>query len=148
MRLDGIVGQVWRLSSSVLFTFTRIKIKEVKMIKFEQINQDIATLPETDQQLVIDFIEILKKRQVSQFSIKKSVELDNNSFIELEGDTQNEEFDDSIIGFFSGSPNLSSEKILDRRSFLKLPIAERQRILAEQAEAMVEHYQKDTSWQE
>lgn len=118
------------------------------MIKFEQINQDIATLPETDQQLVIDFIEILKKRQVSQFSIKKSVELDNNSFIELEGDTQNEEFDDSIIGFFSGSPNLSSEKILDRRSFLKLPIAERQRILAEQAEAMVEHYQKDTSWQE
>ncbi len=53
------------------------------MLKFEQINQDIATLPETDQQLVIDFIEILKKRQVSQSSIKKSVELDNNSFIEL-----------------------------------------------------------------
>ena len=38
--------------------------------------------------------------------------------------------------------------MLDRRAFLKLPIAERQRILAEQAEAMVEHYQKDTSWQE
>ena len=43
------------------------------MLKLEQINQDIATLPETDQQLVIDFIKILKKRQVSQSSIKKSV---------------------------------------------------------------------------
>lgn len=86
------------------------------MLKFEQINQDIATLPETDQQLVIDFIEILKKRQVSQSSIEQSLESKNNSF--------------------------------DRRAFLKLPIAERQRILSEQAEAMVEHYQKDTSWQE
>ena len=118
------------------------------MLKLEQINQDIATLPETDQQLVIDFIKILKKRQVSQSSIKKSVELGNNSFIETEKNIQNEELDDSIIGFFSGSPNVSSEKMLDRRAFLKLPIAERQRILAEQAEAMVEHYQKDTSWQE
>ena len=117
------------------------------MLKLEQINQDIATLPETDQQLVIDFIKILKKRQVSQSSIKKSVELGNNSFIETEKNIQNEELDDSIIGFFSGSPNVSSEKMLDRRAFLKLPIAERQRILAEQAEAMVEHYQKDTSWQ-
>ena len=118
------------------------------MLKFEQINQDIAMLPKTDQQLVIDFIEILKKRQVSQSSIKKSVGLDNNSFAEIEGDTQNEEFDDSIIGFFSGSSISSSEKMLDRRAFLKLPIAERQRILAEQAEAMVEHYEQDTSWQE
>lgn len=32
----------------------------------------------------------------------------------------------------------------DRRAFLQLPLEERRRILAQQAEAMVEHYQKDS----
>jgi hypothetical protein len=41
----------------------------------------------------------------------------------------------------------SSTKV-DRRAFLRLPIAERRQILAQQAEAMVEHYQQDLTWQE
>ncbi len=35
-----------------------------------------------------------------------------------------------------------------RREFIKLPIEERRRILAEQAEVMLSHYQEDTEWQE
>lgn len=31
---------------------------------------------------------------------------------------------------------------------MKLPLEERQRILAEQAELMLPHYQQDTEWQE
>lgn len=36
----------------------------------------------------------------------------------------------------------------DRRAFMQLPLAERRRILAQQAEAMVEHYEQDTEWRE
>ena len=35
-----------------------------------------------------------------------------------------------------------------RRAFMKLPIAERRRILAQQAEAMVAHYQQNQEWKE
>lgn len=35
-----------------------------------------------------------------------------------------------------------------RREFMKLPIEERRRILAEQAEVMLSHYQEDREWQE
>jgi hypothetical protein len=37
---------------------------------------------------------------------------------------------------------------IDRKSFLNLPIAERRRILEEQAEAALPHYQEDGEWQE
>ena len=43
------------------------------------------------------------------------------------------------------SQNLSLEQ---RLAFLKLPIAERKRILQSQAETMLAHYQKDSEWQE
>jgi hypothetical protein len=36
----------------------------------------------------------------------------------------------------------------DRRAFMQLSIEERRRILAQQAEAMVEHYQQDLTWQD
>jgi hypothetical protein len=36
----------------------------------------------------------------------------------------------------------------DRRAFMRLPIEERRRILAQQAEAMLEHYQQDLTWQD
>jgi hypothetical protein len=42
----------------------------------------------------------------------------------------------------------SSGQAVDRRAFMKLPIAERRRILAEQAEAMAEHYEQDSEWRE
>jgi uncharacterized protein YuzE len=38
--------------------------------------------------------------------------------------------------------------LCDRRAFLQLPLEERRRILAEQAQAMAHHYQQDTEWQE
>ncbi len=37
---------------------------------------------------------------------------------------------------------------INRREFMKLPLAERRRILAEQAELMLVHYQQDKEWQE
>lgn len=36
----------------------------------------------------------------------------------------------------------------ERRAFLKLPRAERRRILENQAEKLLEHYQQDSEWQE
>lgn len=36
--------------------------------------------------------------------------------------------------------------LVERRAFLKLPLAERRRILAEQAEAAAAHYEQDTEW--
>ena len=39
-------------------------------------------------------------------------------------------------------------KNIDRRAFMKLPMAERQKILAAQAEAMKEHYKQNTDWQD
>ena len=41
-----------------------------------------------------------------------------------------------------------SNVVIDRRTFMKLPMAERQIILAEQADEMVEHYQQDTEWRD
>ena len=38
--------------------------------------------------------------------------------------------------------------VSQRRDFLKLPIAERRRILAQQAVELSDHYQKDTEWRE
>ncbi|MDJ0728384.1 MAG: hypothetical protein QNJ33_00150 [Crocosphaera sp.] len=36
---------------------------------------------------------------------------------------------------------------IDRQSFLKLPIEERNRILAKQVAAIEEHYKTDSEWQ-
>ncbi len=36
----------------------------------------------------------------------------------------------------------------DRIAFLKLPLSERQKILKEQAEFMVDHYQENSEWKE
>jgi hypothetical protein len=36
----------------------------------------------------------------------------------------------------------------DRRAFLRKPLAQRQQILARQAQQMVEHYQTSTEWRE
>ena len=35
-----------------------------------------------------------------------------------------------------------------RREFLRLPLAERRRILTEQAEKLTNHYEKDSEWRE
>jgi hypothetical protein len=46
-------------------------------------------------------------------------------------------------------PDLKTELTLeDRRAFLRKPLAQRQLILAEQAQQMVEHYQTSTEWRE
>ncbi|MCF4970597.1 hypothetical protein [Nostoc sp. CMAA1605] len=37
---------------------------------------------------------------------------------------------------------------INRREFMKLPLEERRRILAEQAEQILLHYQQDKEWQE
>jgi len=37
---------------------------------------------------------------------------------------------------------------INRRKFMKLPLAERRRILAAQVELMLVHYQQDKEWQE
>ena len=38
--------------------------------------------------------------------------------------------------------------IIERRAFMKLPLEERRRLLAEQAEKLAEHYAQDTEWRD
>lgn len=45
------------------------------------------------------------------------------------------------------TPNVDPQPI-DRSAFLNLPIADRRRILEQQAEAALPYYQQDTEWQE
>lgn len=42
----------------------------------------------------------------------------------------------------------SSTSLASRRAFMRLPLEERRRILAQQAEEMLSHYQHDTEWKE
>ncbi len=37
---------------------------------------------------------------------------------------------------------------IDRRAFMRLPMAERGKILAQQAELMLDHYEQDPEWRE
>ncbi|MBR8827240.1 MAG: hypothetical protein DSM107014_04935 [Gomphosphaeria aponina SAG 52.96 = DSM 107014] len=45
-------------------------------------------------------------------------------------------------------PEEQSISLAERLAFLKLPITERRRILATQAEEMSAHYEQDSQWQE
>jgi hypothetical protein len=48
-----------------------------------------------------------------------------------------------------GTPTPKSTPTLaERRALLRLPLAERQRILAEQAEILADYYQQDGEWKE
>jgi hypothetical protein len=52
-----------------------------------------------------------------------------------------------VILIIPDTPQSESQNI-DRQSFLKLPLAERRRILEQQAEAALPYYQQDQDWQE
>lgn len=62
--------------------------------------------------------------------------------------------DDLTVGqtveviIISHKPDQHPKAEIDRRAFMNLPMAERQQILATQAEAMREHYEQDTNWQD
>ncbi len=84
------------------------------MINLEQLKHDINDLPEEAQELLIDFVELLKKR----YALSNQQEI---------------------------SKNLTQEQ---RRTFLKLPLSERRRILTQQAADMENHYQQNKDWKE
>jgi hypothetical protein len=51
----------------------------------------------------------------------------------------------------SNEGSISSKNTLtltERQAFLRLPLEERQRILADRAEAMKEHYEQDVEWKD
>jgi hypothetical protein len=54
----------------------------------------------------------------------------------------------SIIPDREWSENSTELTLEDRRAFLRKPLVERQLILAQQAQQMVEHYQTSTEWRE
>jgi hypothetical protein len=45
-------------------------------------------------------------------------------------------------------PASLNSQFIDRQAFLKLPLEERRRILEQQSEAALSHYQQDPEWQE
>jgi len=48
----------------------------------------------------------------------------------------------------NSSSNLGSPTLEDRKAFLGKPLAERQSILARQAEEIAKHYENSTEWRE
>ncbi|MER3435414.1 MAG: hypothetical protein C4288_18920 [Leptolyngbya sp. ERB_1_1] len=67
-----------------------------------------------------------------------------NRWAESQGLSVNE----AIAALISQLPDSTSNTLEWRKAFLKLPIAERRRILAEQANAIAAHYEQDTEWRE
>jgi SET domain-containing protein len=74
------------------------------MINLEQIQQDIKELPEEAQTLLIDFIELLKKRYAigTKQEIKSETNLDNQS------STLEILFQSGLIGCISAESDLST----------------------------------------
>ncbi|GAP95227.1 hypothetical protein [Leptolyngbya sp. NIES-2104] len=64
-----------------------------------------------------------------------------NRWAESRGISVNE----AIVNLIDQLPESTLEQ---RKAFLRLPLAERQRILAEQADALTFHYEQDTEWKE
>ncbi len=62
-----------------------------------------------------------------------------------EGMMTKEEAERKLGEAVEGSPPLS---LVERRAFMKLPLEERRRILAEQAEKMTAHYEHDPEWRD
>ncbi len=57
------------------------------MLKFERLRDDISALPETDQQLIVDFVAFLKHRySPSQPSSPHPLTLENEPFIGMWSD--------------------------------------------------------------
>jgi hypothetical protein len=54
----------------------------------------------------------------------------------------------SILSDREWSNSKTDLTLADRRAFLRKPLSQRQLILAQQAEQMVEHYQTSTEWRE
>jgi hypothetical protein len=54
----------------------------------------------------------------------------------------------SILPDRDWSESKTDLTLVDRRAFLCKPLAQRQLILAQQAEQMIEHYQTSTEWRE
>ena len=62
-----------------------------------------------------------------------------------EGMVTREEAERTLGEAIEGSPPLS---LIERRAFMKLPLEERRKLLAEQAEKMMDHYKRDSEWKE
>jgi hypothetical protein len=54
----------------------------------------------------------------------------------------------SILSVRDWVENKTELTLADRRAFLRQPLAQRQQILAKQAQQMVVHYETSTEWQE
>lgn len=62
---------------------------------------------------------------------------------------QNEGVTEALSSSFSQTEQEASTFTLEeRRHFLEQPLAERRRILAEQADMIYDHYQQDSEWQD
>ena len=55
------------------------------MSDLDQLNQDIATLPQTAQELVVEFVNTLKQRYASPMSTQ-SLDLENEPFVGMWSD--------------------------------------------------------------
>jgi Protein of unknown function (DUF2281) len=57
------------------------------MLKFEQLRDDVSALPETAQQLVVDFVAFLKQRYAhSQTTPSHPLNLENEPFVGMWSD--------------------------------------------------------------
>jgi uncharacterized protein YuzE len=73
----------------------------------------------------------------------------------MNASTQIVNLDDVEYSIITGKTEVDQEgkdqdtlSLADRRAFLKLPLAERRRILSQQVADLVDHYQQNTEWKE
>lgn len=91
-------------------------------VKIEQaLLAKLKQLPLEKQQEVLDFAEFLYQNITATQNLHTRTEDENTT---------------------------ETRSLTQRLAFIKLPLEERRRILAQQAEAMIAHYQQDTEWQE
>jgi len=113
---------------------TTVLLNEATQRKLQALaEQQGKTIDEVVQEAIQFYLLLAQKKQ------PKFIGLGKSNLTDL-----SERVDELTV--FEASP--STGQIIDRRAFMKLPVAERRQILAKQAEAMMEYYQQDPEWRE
>jgi uncharacterized protein YuzE len=114
---------------------------QVDVLKILLYNLPIAESNETEPGMIIDYDQ--EGKVVGMEILNASQRIENPYVIEYSVATiQLQAIRDKL------TETQASLSLKERRAFLQLPLEERRRIMAEQAEALAFHYEQDSEWQE
>lgn len=114
---------------------------EIDVLRILLCNTPVAESDETQQGMILDYDEDGNIVGIEILNASKSIE---NPYA-VEHSLAVPQVEKTQSNTTAAQQPLS---LSDRYAFLKLPLEERRRILAQQAEAIAEHYQQDSEWKE